>query len=126
VNDRVVSFRTKMAEGFPEACLVFGAKKKVGAQAVALSFPAYDLSRRASAIASQGFDAVRVRARVGGFRGARTRVFDRFSSATSQSPNQPVQPTRWTGAVFLTRLLRSTSTCGSKSHLCARQRVADQ
>ena len=126
MNDRVVDSRAKKEYSFPEACLVFGAKKKDGAQAEALSFPAFDRSRGARAIAPQVFDAVWLRVRVRSFRRERTRAFDLCSSATSQSPNQPLQPTRLHGAVFPTRPLRSTSTGRSKSHLCARQRAADQ
>ena len=126
MNDRVVDSRTKMDYSIPGAFLVFGAQKKDGAQAESLSFPAFDRLHSASAIAPQVRNAVWLRARARSFRRERTRVFSLFPSATSQSPNQPVQPTRWTGAVFLTRLLRSTSTGSSKSHLCARQRAADQ
>ena len=126
MNDRVVDSRAKKEYSFPGAFLVFGAKKKNGAQAESLSFPAFDRSRGASAIAPQVRDAVWLRSRVRSFQRERTRVFALFSSATSQSPNQPLQPTRLHGAVFLTRPLRSTSTGRSKSHLCARQRAADQ
>ena len=39
-------------------------------------------------------------------------------------PNQALEPTRWTGAVLLTRLLRSTLRRSSKRRVYARQRVA--
>lgn len=48
------------------------------------------------------------------------------AAAEKKKANQPLQPTRLHGAVFPTRPLRSTSTGSSKSHLCARQRAADQ
>ena len=41
-------------------------------------------------------------------------------------PNQPVQTTRLSGAVFRGGLLRSTFNRGSKSRDCARQRASDQ
>ena len=93
MNDRVVDSRAKLEYSFPEAWLVFGAKKKDGAQADALSFPAFDRLHSASAIAPQVFEAVWLRARVRSFRRERTRAFDPCSFATSQSPNQPLQPT---------------------------------
>ena len=93
MNDRVVDSRAKKEYSFPEACLVFGAKKKDGAQAEALSFPAFDRVSAASAIAPQVFDAVSLRARVRSFRRARTRVLYLFHSATPQRANQPLQPT---------------------------------
>ena len=40
-------------------------------------------------------------------------------------PNQPVQTTRLSGAVFRGGLLRSTFNRGSKSRDCARQRASD-
>ena len=60
-------------------------------------------------------------------------VFDESARAAAEFsvfphrslPNQPVQTTRLRGAVFRERPLRSTSTCGSKSRDCARQRVSD-
>ena len=93
MNNRVVDSRTKKEYSFPEACLVFGAKKEDGAQAWSLSFPAFDRSCGARAIAPQVCDAVWLRARVRSFRRERTRAFDPCSFATSQSPNQPLQPT---------------------------------
>ncbi len=39
-------------------------------------------------------------------------------------PNQPPEPTRWTGAVIPTRLLRSTLRRSSKRRVYARQRAA--
>ena len=126
MNDRVVDSRAKKEYSFPGAFLGFGAQKKVGAHAESLSFPAFDRSRGPSAIAPQVFDAAWFKNRTWSFRRERTRVFDLYSSATSQSPNQPLQPTRLHGAVFPTLPLRSTSTGRSKSHLCARQRAADQ
>jgi hypothetical protein len=41
-------------------------------------------------------------------------------------PNQPVQTTRLSGAVLLTRHLRSTRDCFSKDLSRARQRASDQ
>jgi hypothetical protein len=115
MNERVSSFRTKIVFSFPEAFLVFDVKKKSKAQARALSFPAYDRAREESAIAPQVGEVVWLRTRAASILRERTRAFDLFHSATSKKPNQPLQPTRLHGAVFLTRLLRSTSTCCSKS-----------
>jgi hypothetical protein len=115
MNERVSSFRTKIVFSFPEAFLVFHVKKKSKAQARALSYPAYDRAREESAIAPQAFEGTWLRARAGSVRRERTRAFDLCSFATSKKPNQPLQPTRLHGAVFLTRLPRSTSTCCSKS-----------
>ena len=101
MNDRVVDSRAKKEYSFPEACLVFYAQKKVGAQAQSLSFPAYDRSRGASAIAPQVRDAVWLIARVRSFQRERTRAFALYSSATSQSPNSESsvsqQPTQDSG-----------------------------
>ncbi len=52
---------------------------------------------------------------------ARATVFD-LQRVTL--PNQRLEPTRLAGAVFRGGLLRSTSTYGSKSRDCARQRAA--
>jgi hypothetical protein len=53
------------------------------------------------------------------------RAAAKFSSMRRKpEPNQRLEPTRLAGAVFPARPLRSTSTCGSKSRDCARQRVA--
>ena len=93
MNDRVVDSRAKKEYSFPEACLVFGAKKKDGAQADALSFPAFDRSRGARAIAPLVFEEASLRAHAASLRRARTRVFYLFQSATTQRANQPLQPT---------------------------------
>ena len=90
--ERVSSFWSKMARGIPEACLIFAAQKKK-AHAWSLSFPAFDRTRGANAIAPLVFEAVWLRVRVGSFRRARTRVFYLFLSATPQRANQPLQPT---------------------------------
>ena len=91
--ERVSSFRTKMARGFPETCLIFDAQKKDGAQAEALSFPAFDRTRGANAIAPLVFEATSLRAHAASLPRARTRVFYLFLSATPQRANQPLQPT---------------------------------
>ncbi len=54
---------------------------------------------------------------------ARGRVFV-FGARRRSIPNQRLEPTRLAGAVSRGGLLRSTSTYGSKSRDCARQRVA--
>ena len=59
-------------------------------------------------------------------------VFDESARATAEFsvcphrswPNKRLEPTRWTGAVIATRLLRSTVLRISKGRDCARQRVA--
>jgi hypothetical protein len=59
-------------------------------------------------------------------------VFDESARATAMSlvcphrslPNQALEPTRWTGAVLLTRPLRSTLRRSAKRRVYARQRVA--
>ena len=59
-------------------------------------------------------------------------VFDESARAAAMSlvcphrslPNQALEPTRWTGAVLLTRPLRSTLRRSAKRRVYARQRVA--
>ena len=48
-----------------------------------------------------------------------------FIGAVYEAPIQALQTTRWSGAVFLTRLLRSTFSRFSNGLLRARQRVSD-
>jgi hypothetical protein len=86
--ERVSSFPTKMARGVLEAFFVFDAQKKDGAQAQSLSFPAFDRTRGARAIAPLVFEAASLRAHAASLRRARTRVFYLFQSATTQRANQ--------------------------------------
>jgi hypothetical protein len=48
-----------------------------------------------------------------------------FIGAVFEAPIQALQTTRWSGAVFLTRLLRSTLSRFSNGLLRARQRVSE-
>jgi hypothetical protein len=58
--------------------------------------------------------------------GESARAAAEFSVCSHRSlPNQPVQTTRLSGAVFRERPLRSTSRRGSKSRDRARQRASD-
>ena len=100
MNDRDVSFRTKKEYNFLGAFLGFSAQRKSGAQADALSFPAFDRMREANAVAPQVFEVDWFKNRAWSFRRERTRVFALYASATSHSPNQPLQPTPGTGSVL--------------------------
>ena len=89
--ERVSSFQTKMARGFPEAFLIFGARKKDGAQAEALSFPAKKSRVVFAVIAPRVFGGEALRKNTSGFRRERTRACGLSRRATSQRANQSLQ-----------------------------------
>ena len=122
-----MKFGAERMNWFSEEGFVAATSHKKAVWGRSMSLPAFDRAAGASAVASPVFPSPQSRQTAREFSRESARAAAEFSGLRRESePNQPVQPTRWTGAVFLTRLLRSTSTCGSKSHLCARQRAADQ
>ncbi|ATC62997.1 hypothetical protein CMV30_02915 [Nibricoccus aquaticus] len=107
-----------VAGDFPEAIARFVAKKK---EAVRHS----RCSKKAHATFVATGEAMSRKKVV-----VRTSAFSSDSvsliGAVSEAPIQALQTTRWSGAVFLTRLLRSTLSRFSNSLLRARQRASDQ
>ena len=94
------------------------------AHASAMSFSAGNARPVLAATASPVREAAWLKERAVSLRRARTRVFDRSQSATPRRANQAPEPTRLSGAVLPTRLLRSTALRSAKCRVYARQRVA--
>jgi hypothetical protein len=106
-----------VAGDFPEAVARLAAKKK---EAVRHSRRSKKAHARFGAT-SEAMSRKKVVVRTPAFSGDSVSLI----GAVFEAPIQALQTTRWSGAVFLTRLLRSTLSHFSNGLLRARQRVSE-
>ena len=114
-----------MAAGFSEEEIVAATSQKKKIWGRSMSLPAREARLVFAAIAPPVFAVASSRQTAREFSRESARAAADFSSVRRESePNQRLEPTRWTGAVFRERLLRSTGLRSSKGRVYARQRVA--
>jgi hypothetical protein len=106
-----------LATDFSEAAARLAAMKKEAVRRIARSEKAHAMF----GAASEAMSRKKVGFRTSAFSGDSVSLI----GGVSEAPIQALQTTRWSGAVFLMRLLRSTLSRFSNSLLRARQRVSE-